>query len=335
QEQLQSLKARVTSFCSLCQSCLSDVDASVQEQAFVVLSDLLLVFGPQLPQDGREELAPLVLLPDTGLQSQLAAFLMDHVFHHAYSHEELSATGTSPLCIPGVSPGMPVPPLSPPVSAEDSESRIEELHQRRVLLAGFCKLIVYNVLELSAASDVFKHYAKVGGAREGCPAVPAMAWRHRALSPPPQFYGDYGDIIKEMLNCTRQMDRQEWARTLLLSLQQLMTELLLQQGPEIQATKSFLEIRDLARRFSLLFSLHQLRNRPTLFNMHKCEGLGARGGQGAGLGLSLPPHPSVLAREGIQFAFQEPPGPGLPPLNLPFLEVLSEFSPRLLRPDKA
>ncbi|XP_054663991.1 cohesin subunit SA-3 isoform X1 [Grus americana] len=258
QEQLRSLKARVTSFCSLCQSCLSDMDAGVREQAFVVLSDLLLVFGPQLPRDGREALAPLVLLPDAGLQSQLAAFLMDHVFHHACGHEELSAT-------------------------EDSENRIEELHQRRVLLAGFCKLIIYDVLELSAASDVFKHYAK--------------------------FYNDYGDIIKETLNCIRQIDRQEWARTLLLSLQQLMTELLLQQGPDIRAAEAFLEIRDLARRFSLLFSLHQLRNRSALLSMHK---------------------------EGIQFAFQEPPGPelGLPPLNLPFLEVLSEFSPRLLRPDK-
>ncbi|XP_074023534.1 cohesin subunit SA-3 [Numenius arquata] len=259
QEQLRNLKSRVTSFCSWCQSCLSDVDAGIREQAFMVLSDLLLVFGPQLLQDGRETLAPLVLLPDAGLQSQLAAFLMDHVFYHAGDHEELSAT-------------------------EDTESRIEELHQRRVLLAGFCKLIIYNVLELSAASDVFKHYAK--------------------------FYSDYGDIIKETLNCTRQMDREEWARTLLLSLQQLMTELLLQQGPKIQESEAFQEIRDLARRFSLLFSLHQLRNRPALLNLHK---------------------------EGIQFAFQEPPGPGtgLPPLNLPFLEVLSEFSPRLLRPDKA
>uniref|UniRef100_A0A8B9S3B5 Cohesin subunit SCC3/SA HEAT-repeats domain-containing protein n=1 Tax=Apteryx owenii TaxID=8824 RepID=A0A8B9S3B5_APTOW len=248
QGQLRSLRSKVTSFCSLCQSCLSDVDPGIREQAFVVLSDLLLVFGPQLTRDGREALEPLVVLPDAGLQSQLAGFLMDHVFNHP----------------------------------EDSESHIEGLHRRRVLLAGFCKLIIYNVLELSAASDVFKHYAK--------------------------FYSDYGDIIKETLNCTRQIDRQEWARTLLLSLQQLMTELLLQQGPEIRAAAAFLEIRDLARRFSLLFSLHQLRNRLALLNV-----------------------------EGIQFAFQEPPGPGseLQPLNLPFLEVLSEFSPRLLRPDKA
>ncbi|KAK2511323.1 hypothetical protein Q9966_016663, partial [Columba livia] len=105
------------------------------------------------------------------------------------------------------------------------------------------KLIIYNVLELSAASDVFKHYGK--------------------------FYGDYGDIIKETLNLTRQMDRQEWARTLLLSLKQLMSELLLQTGPEIHEDESFLEIRDLARRFSLLFSLHQLRNRPALLGLHR------------------------------------------------------------------
>ncbi|XP_061207839.1 cohesin subunit SA-3-like [Neopsephotus bourkii] len=263
EEQLQSLKTKVITFYSLCHSCLSDVDAGVREQAFRVLSDLLLVLGPRLPEDGREELAPLVLRPDAELQSQLAAFLMDHVFYPACSHEELLATGKS---------------------LEDSESRIEELHRRRVLLAGFCKLIIYGVLELSAASDVFKHYTK--------------------------FYSDYGDIIKETLNLTRQIDRQEWARTLLLSLQQLMTELLHQEGPNVRMAEAFPGIRDLARRFSLFFSLHQLRSRPLLLNIH---------------------------REGILFAFQKTPGsePGLPPLNLPFLEVLSEFSSCVLRPDKA
>lgn len=60
-------------------------------QAFVVLSDLLLVFGPQLAQDGRAALAPLLLPPSAELQSQLAAFLMDHVFQY-----EPSPTGTSP-----------------------------------------------------------------------------------------------------------------------------------------------------------------------------------------------------------------------------------------------
>ncbi|NXJ72574.1 STAG3 protein, partial [Rostratula benghalensis] len=309
QEQLQSLKSKVTSFFSWCLICLSDMDAGVREtvwrgwggradrgdrlalsvslcpQAFTVLSDLLLVFGPQLPRDGREALAPLVLQPDADLQSQMAAFLMDHVFYDTGGQEELSGTGMSLPCVPGVAAGMSVPPPhTHTVLAEDTERHIVDLDQRRVFLAGFCKLIIYNVLELSAASDIFKHYVK--------------------------FYSDYGDIIKETLDCTRKMDLQAWARTLLLSLKQLMTELLLQEGPKIRNTKRFQEIQDLARRFSLLFSFHQLQNRRVLLNLHK---------------------------EGIEFAFQDPSSRemGVPPLNLTFLEVLSEFSPRLLQPDKA
>lgn len=37
----------------------------------------------------------------------------------------------------------------------------------------------------------------------------------------PQYYNDFGDIIKETLNRTRQMDKIESARTLVLCLQQV------------------------------------------------------------------------------------------------------------------
>jgi len=43
----------------------------------------------------------------------------------------------------------------------DEHSKIEELHKRRNFLASFCKLIVYNMMPISAAGDVFKHYVKV------------------------------------------------------------------------------------------------------------------------------------------------------------------------------
>lgn len=41
-------------------------------------------------------------------------------------------------------------------------------------------------------------------------------------------------------------------------------------------------------------------------------------------------------RDGIEFAFkyQNPRGPEFPPTNLAFLEVLSEFSSKLIRQDK-
>ncbi|ETE60106.1 Cohesin subunit SA-3, partial [Ophiophagus hannah] len=254
QQQLLSLKDKVAAFCSLCQSCLVDMEPCVQEQAFVLLSDLLLIFGPQLADGGQQE---LVYQPESALQLQMAGFLMDHVFNHSQAQDD---------------------------DSENGELQVEQLHQRRNLLSGFCKLVVYGVLELSAASDVFKYYSK--------------------------FYDDYGDIIKETLNQTRQIDRIEWAHTLLLCLQQLLTQLFLEEGPRATDSATFLEIRDLARQFSLLFGLHQLQNRPALVALHK---------------------------DGIKFAFEEPASPsaGLGLINLPFLELLSEFSPRLLPPDKA
>lgn len=44
----------------------------------------------------------------------------------------------------------------------------------------------------------------------------------------------------------------------------------------------------------------------------------------------------TFIRDGIEFAFkyQNPRGPEFPPTNLAFLEVLSEFSSKLIRQDK-
>ncbi|XP_034525777.1 cohesin subunit SA-3 isoform X3 [Ailuropoda melanoleuca] len=258
QEQLLSLKDRMVAFCELCQSCLSDMDSNIQEQAFVLLSDLLLIFSPQMIVGGRDFLRPLVFLPEATLQSELASFLMDHVF---------------------IQPGE----LGSGHSQED-HLQIEQLHQRRRLLAGFCKLLLYGVLEMDAASDVFKHYNK--------------------------FYNDYGDIIKETLTRVRQIDRSHCSRILLLSLKQLYTELLQEQGPQgLNELPAFGEMRDLARRFALSFGPQQLQNRDLVVTLHK---------------------------EGIKFSLSEPPpaGSSSQPPNLAFLELLSEFSPRLFHQDK-
>ncbi|KAM4820558.1 cohesin subunit SA-3 isoform 2-T2 [Thomomys bottae] len=257
--QLLSLKDRMVAFCELCQSCLSDVDPKIQEKAFIVLSDLLIIFSPQMIVEGREFLRPLVFFPETALQSELASFLMDHVF----LQPEDTSSGHSYF--------------------EDDE-QIEQLHHRRRLLSGFCKLLLYGVLELDAASDVFKHYHK--------------------------FYQDYGDIIKETLTRARQIDRSHCSRILLLSLKQLYTELLQEQGPQgLSEQPAFMEMRDLARRFALSFGPHQIQNRYVVVKLHK---------------------------EGIKFSFSElpPAGSSGEPPNLAFLELLSEFSPRLFHQDK-
>ncbi|XP_006859876.1 PREDICTED: cohesin subunit SA-3 [Chrysochloris asiatica] len=258
EKQLLSLKERLVGFCELCQSCLSDVDPEIQEQAFILLSDLLLIFSPHMTVGGYDFLRPLVFFPDATLQSELASFLMDHVF---------------------IQPG----DLGCGDSQED-HLQIERLHQRRRLLAGFCKLLLFGVLEMDAASDVFKHYNK--------------------------FYNDYGDIIKETLTRARQIDRSHCCRILLLSLKQLYTELLQEQGPQgLSELPAFIEMRDLARRFALSFGPQQLQNRDLVVMLHK---------------------------EGIKFSLSElpPAGSSSQPANLAFLELLSEFSPRLFHQDK-
>uniref|UniRef100_A0A8C5TJZ4 Cohesin subunit SA n=1 Tax=Malurus cyaneus samueli TaxID=2593467 RepID=A0A8C5TJZ4_9PASS len=230
-------------------------------KAFMLLCDLLMIFSHQLMTGGREGLQPLVFNPDSGLQSELLSFVMDHVFIDQ-DDENQSMEGDE----------------------EDEANKIEALHKRRNLLAAFSKLIIYDIVDMHAAADIFKHYMK--------------------------YYNDYGDIIKETLSKTRQIDKIQCAKTLILSLQQLFNELVQEQGPNLDRTSAHVSgIKELARRFALTFGLDQIKTREAVATLHK---------------------------DGIEFAFkyQNQKGQDYPPPNLAFLEVLSEFSSKLLRQDK-
>ncbi|XP_047466521.1 cohesin subunit SA-1a [Mugil cephalus] len=260
-DDLVALRRVVKSFLAVCQQCLSNVNTPVKEQAFMLLCDLLMIFSHQLTSGGREGLQPLVFNPDSTLQNELLNFVLDHVFIDQ-DDESQSMEGDE----------------------EDEANKIEALHKRRNLLAAFCKLIIYDIVDMPAAADIFKHYMK--------------------------YYNDYGDIIKETLSKTRQTDKILCAKTLILSLQQLFNELLQDQGPNLDRTSSHVSgIKELARRFALTFGLDQIKTREAVATLHK---------------------------DGIEFAFkyQNPRGPDLPPINLAFLEVLSEFSSKLIRQDK-
>ncbi|XP_077945758.1 cohesin subunit SA-1a isoform X2 [Gasterosteus aculeatus] len=260
-DDLVALRRVVKSFLAVCQQCLSNVNTPVKEQAFMLLCDLLMIFSHQLVSGGREGLQPLVFNPESTLQNELLNFVLDHVFIDQ-DDENQSMEGDE----------------------EDEANKIEALHKRRNLLAAFCKLIIYDIVDMPAAADIFKHYMK--------------------------YYNDYGDIIKETLSKTRQTDKILCAKTLILSLQQLFNELLQDQGPNLDRTSSHVSgIKELARRFALTFGLDQIKTREAVATLHK---------------------------DGIEFAFkyQNPRGPELPPINLAFLEVLSEFSSKLIRQDK-
>ncbi|XP_068130150.1 cohesin subunit SA-3 [Hyperolius riggenbachi] len=252
QEEVSALKKKFRLFCSLCQSCLSDLHRSVREQAFILLSDLLVVFNDRLSRGELSHFQPLVYTPDLALQAELAGFLVDHVFTSA---EEIEG---------------------------DEIKQIAMVHNRRNLLAGYCKLILYNILELRYASEVFKYYVK--------------------------YFIFYGDIIKETLHRSRSVSKEESTMTILLTLTQSFTGFCAENGsPDRRYAQTFLEIRDLARRFSLLLGPDQLRNRQDVLLIHK---------------------------DGVKFCLRAAEGAAWSPQNLLFLDVLSEFSPKLLQQDK-
>ncbi|XDV30235.1 hypothetical protein PO909_033199 [Leuciscus waleckii] len=170
--------------------------------------------------------------------------------------------------------------------SECGEGRLEDLHRRRNLLASYCKLIVHSVLEMSMAAEVFKQYVK--------------------------YYNDFGDIIKETLNRTRQMDKIESARTLVQCLQQLYLRLKQEQDRGNTCSsrvQTYSSIKELARRFSLTFGWDQIKSRESLAMIH---------------------------RDGIEFVFKgfvQQSEKHSPPY-ISYLTILSEFSGKLLKLDK-
>ncbi|XP_055726944.1 cohesin subunit SA-2 isoform X2 [Salvelinus fontinalis] len=262
-EKAVAQRSQMRALCEKCLRCLSHNDQSVKEQAFLSLCDVLTAHNYQLQVWDPSSYGPLLYTPDPKLQRALLAFILEHVFTGAEydSHSRGS-------------------------DVESGEGRLEELHRRRSLLAGYCKLIVHGVLEMSMAADLFKYYMK--------------------------YYNNFGDIIKETLSRTRQMDKIESARTLVLCLQQLFLRLKQEQDSGVTCSsgvQTFSSIKELARRFSLTFGWDQTKSRESLALIH---------------------------RDGIEFVFQgfvqraEKPSPPY----LSYLTILSEFSSKLLRPDK-
>ncbi|KAK0147688.1 Cohesin subunit SA-1 [Merluccius polli] len=246
------LKKALRSFCNVSQRCLTSDQAEIRDQAFVMLCDLLLVYSASSVRS-QPTLQALALPPSNALRSEMAAFLVDYIF-------------TDPQDEP-----------SDEDEEEEEKGKMAALQHKRNLLAGYCKLVIYGVLDLSAATDVFKHYYK--------------------------YYKDFGDIIKETLSKSRQISPVQSAKTVCLCLQQLFLE--------VVSTGSSREelggIRDLAKKLALSFGIDLFRIRKPLVSLHT---------------------------DGVRFAFRASEEERAQTPNLAFLEILSEFSFKLIRQDR-
>ncbi|NXU01909.1 STAG2 protein, partial [Buphagus erythrorhynchus] len=262
-ETLFPLRMELRRFSQICTCFLHHKEKDVREKAFMILCDWLLILSHLDSNNNEEAVGFLGYLPNTLLQEKLFSFIKEHVFmDEEEGKKDLTEEGKDETC------------------------KLDDLHKKRSLLAAYCKLIVYNVVEMTAAAEIYKYYVKT--------------------------YSDFGDIIKETLSKMRYNNKIQSAKTLILCLQQLF-----QTHAESQdsssgvdfSSPSFANIKELARRFSLTFGWDQVKSRESIAMIHK---------------------------EGIEFAFQGATGVDgkcLPP-NLSFLLIISEFSNKLLKPDK-
>ncbi|XP_032536943.1 cohesin subunit SA-2-like isoform X2 [Chiroxiphia lanceolata] len=264
-ETLFPLRRELRRFSQICTCFLQHKEKDVREKVFMILCDWLLILSHQDSNNKEEAIGLLGYLPNTSLQEKLFLFIREHVF---VDEEEERKD------------------LTEEEEKKDESCKLDDLHRKRSLLAAYCKLIVYNVVEMTAAAEIYKYYVKT--------------------------YNDFGDIIKEMLSKMRHSNKMQSTKTLILCLQQLF-----QTHAESQdsssgvdfSSASFTNIKELARRFSLTFGWDQVKSRESIAMIHK---------------------------EGIEFAFQGATGVDgkcLPP-NLGFLLIISEFSNKLLKPDK-
>ncbi|RMC06709.1 hypothetical protein DUI87_16152 [Hirundo rustica rustica] len=233
------------------------------QKAFMILCDWLLILSHLDSNNNEETVGLLGYLPNTPLQEKLFSFIQEHIFMDEEKEKEDVTE-----------------------EEKDETCRLDDLHEKRRLLAAYCKLIVYNVVDMTAAAEIYKYYVKT--------------------------YSDFGDIIKETLSKTRYNNKIQSAKTLILCLQQLFQTLVESQDSSSgvdYSSPSFANIKELARRFSLTFGWDQVKSRESIAMIHK---------------------------EGIEFAFHGATGVDgkcFPP-NLSFLLIISEFSNKLLKPDK-
>ncbi|XP_019873117.2 cohesin subunit SA-1 isoform X1 [Aethina tumida] len=126
-----------------------------------------------------------------------------------------------------------------------------------------------------------------------------------------KYYNEYGDIIKATLSKAREINKVNCALTMCLSLNMMFNEVQrLSQGRNTRQHEEFFALKELAKRFALSFGLDAVKNREAITALHRAGILFAvSGGENS----------------------EDPTGP---PVNLPFLEILTEFTNKLLKQDK-
>lgn len=211
-QHVEELREKLTKFLGACTELIRrGSSAQIQEAAYTSLCDSLIIFSDQLSNTNSEK-KRLEYEASTDQVGVLNDFVQQHVFA---------------------------------IEQEDGhdERRIEELHKKRNFLAGFCKLIVYNIIPTKAAADIFKHYLRC--------------------------YNEYGDIIKFTLGKAREINKVNCAMTMCLSLISVFKDIQLRFDRINKSCQEFTDLKELAKRFALSFGLDAIKSREAITALHR------------------------------------------------------------------
>lgn len=266
-QQLRILKRHVSQFIRHCDELIQYSSPSVQRVAFNCICDLLVIFAKQL-KHRAPSLAPVVFEADHSTQVRLRDYVINHVFEDLEEEEQGDE------------------------DEEQTDISAVELSKKRTALAGFCKLIAYNMIDMKLVAPVFSFLIKA--------------------------YSNFGDIIRFTMGKCREIDNKAFAKVLLLSLQQEFEKLRDDNEGEVDSnSKDFAAIKELARRFALSFGVDTVKPqaRECVVTLHR-----------EGIKYSLRSDESSVQKESND---------NEPPTNLQFLEVLNEFTFKLIPQDKS
>uniref|UniRef100_A0A5K3ESR2 SCD domain-containing protein n=2 Tax=Mesocestoides corti TaxID=53468 RepID=A0A5K3ESR2_MESCO len=257
-EEIEELRQMLDNYMCLCTKWVVSDNKRIATEAYLSLCDLLVAFSRHLAVS-EPSLKALAYVPDSAIEAGLIRFLETFVFVD---------------------------------DEEDENVKFEALHERRIQLAGFCKLVVYNLLPIKSAAPLYRHYIR--------------------------FYSEFGDVMKSTLGKLREINRVHTAKMIVYCLQLGFNELQAScQGGHLErGSEGFQALRELSRRLNLSFGLDLMKIREAMVAFHS---------------------------DGIQFVLSTIPSGSnssitddarLVPTGLLFLEIVAEFSNKLLQQDK-
>lgn len=226
---MRNAKAESCQLIDNCHELLQLGTRDVQKEAYTILCDVLIVFSRNL-RATAVLLAPLAFVPNDAFQRHVRDYVICHVFTEMEQLEQ-------------------------EISMDDDEQYNEEksialakaINDRRVALAGYLKLIVFNVFDMPLAAPVLTHYVK--------------------------HFDNFGDVIKYSLSKFREGSPSHWYQPILLALQQEFEHVReLNSGSVDRRSAEWADTKDLARRFSLMFGFDVAKARQPLVGLHR-EGI--------------------------------------------------------------